>query len=892
MSRLRAWVLRLMGTASGRRREQEFANELDSHLQLHVDGNLRRGLTAEQARREALMKLGGVEQTKELYRERRGLPWLETLLQDLRFSTRALRRNPGFCAVVVATIALGIAANTAIFSVINSVLLRRLPYGNSENLVILWENDFRYHKEHNTVSPPDFLDWQAENDIFTEMAATADQRSNLTGNGEPEQVVVQYVSVNFFSVLGVTPILGPGFIPQNGFDGKDDVVVLSNALWKRRFGADPAIIGKQINVNAHLRTVVGIAPATFDWYIKERTLTGGRPQMWAPLVLPKEFADRKQTGRFLTVVARLKPGITPRQAQSRMDAIAQRLAVQYPEYNANWGVTVVPLREQLSGDLRPALLVLFGAVTLVLLIACANVSSLLLSRAVSREHEVAIRTALGANRWRIAKQLLTESVLLAAVGGALGAALAFWGTNVLLAVSPKNLLDLRTISLDSRLLAFAAAVSVLSGVLFGFVPSYLSARAAIAETLKEGARSATPGRGRRMLLRTFVVAQMALALILLAGSGLLIRSFIRLSGVDPGFNANRLLTFTVALPSSKYSKDPAVLSFFQQLLERLGKLPGVRSVTMENFPPFAGIGSATAVHILRQPLLPLDELPVSSVRLVGQDYFQTMQIPFVAGRTFSEEELAQERHVVIVNQAFVDKYMQDAPPLGQKAAIYMKSLEESGNPPCEIIGVVGNVHLTGLDDAAEPIVYWPHPELVYTRMTILIRTNTDPLALVSAAREQLRQLDPEQPMANIATMEQLLGDSLARSRFTMLLLGIFAAAALVLASVGLYGAISFNVTQRTQEIGIRTALGAQSGDVKRMVIKEGVLLAVLGVIIGSAGALSVTRFLSAFLYHVGSADPLTFTAVALLLAAVALLASYIPARRAARVDPLVALRYE
>jgi putative ABC transport system permease protein len=892
MNSLRSLLSRIAALFTKPRADRDLDAEMQSHLALHIEDNLRRGMTPQQARREALIKLGGLEQTKQAVRERRNLPWLETLLQDVRFGARMLRKNPGFAAIAVLTMALGIGANTAIFSVIDLVLLAPVPYKDAERLVILWENNQQRSKLDNVVSPPDFLDWQSQSDVFTCMAAMADSQRNLTGNGDPEQVVVQYVSVNFFDVLGVQPFLGPGFSPENGQDGKDDVMVLSYGFWKQHFAADPATVGKKININGTLRTIVGIAPEKFDWFIKPGSLTARKPQMWSPFVFPKAFSDRKNVGRFLTVVARLKPGITQVRAQSEMDAIASRIAREDPDNNGHWGVTVVPLRQQLSGDLRPALFVLLGAVGLVLLIACANVSSLLLARAAAREREVAIRVAMGAGRWRVARQLLTESVLLSLAGGALGGLLAFWGTNALLAASPANLLDLRSVSVDTRLLMFAGALSVLSGLLFGFLPSYLSTDSAISESLKEGSRSATAGKHRRLLRSAFVVTQMALALILLAGSGLLIRSFIRLVGVAPGFDANNLLTFTVTLPQSKYAKDPATLSFFQNLLPRLAKLPGVRSVSMDSYPPFAGQGAGTTVHILGEPERPASEFPVASVRVVGPDYFPTMGIPLRAGRTFNAEELATERHVVIVNQAFVRQYLPGKNPLGRKLVIFMKSLEESANSPSEVIGVVGDVHLMGLDDTADPIVYWPHPELAYTRMTVLVRTATQPLAQVPAIRDTLQQLDSELPMANVATMEDLLSDSLARARFTMRLLGIFAAMALILAAVGIYGVIAFNVTQRTQEIGIRTALGAQARDVFRMILGEGLRLTILGVAIGIFGAFLTTHFLASLLYNTGATDPITFAAVAALLAFVALAACYIPASRATRVDPLVALRYE
>ncbi len=575
-----------------------------------------------------------------------------------------------------------------------------------------------------------------------------------------------------------------------------------------------------------------------------------------------------------------------------MNRIAARIAEEYPDFNAYWGANVVSVRDQISGDLRPALLILLGAVAFVLLIACANVSSLLLARAASREREIAVRTAMGASPWRIARQLLTESVLLALIGGAIGIALAVWGTSLLLAASPENLLDLRSIPIDLRVLAFAAGSTLLAGLLFGVLPSYISSHSGISETLKEGGRGSSAGKQRGFARSAFVVAQMCLALVLLAGSGLLIRSFVRLVGVDPGFDASHLLTFKVSLPTSKYPKDKALLTFFQQLVARVSQLPGVRSASMCSFPPFTGLGSATGVHVLSQPERSLMDLPEAAVRIIGADYFSTMQIPLLSGRTFNEQELSEERHVVVINQAFADQVLKGVNPLGQKAVIYMKSLKESENTPSEIIGVVGDVRQMGLDTPAEPTVYWPHPELVLSEMTFVVRTEKDPLALVSAVRGELQQMDPEQPMAAISTMDQLLAGTLSRSRFTMLVLGVFAALALVLACVGIYGVIAYSVTQRTQEFGIRMALGANRRDVFRLVLGQGTRLTLLGIGIGIVAALVVTRLMATLLYGVSATDPLTFTAVALLLALVAVAACYIPARRATRVDPIVALRYE
>jgi putative ABC transport system permease protein len=874
------------------RLDHDLDDELRSHIEMRAADNLAAGMSPEEANCEAQKRFGNTALLKEDTREVDVVAWLDETARDFRHAIRMLRRSPGFTVVSVLTLTLGIGANTAIFSVINSVLLRPLPYHDPDNLVMVWESNSQHANSHNTVSPPNFLDWQSRNTVFSSMSFIFDERDNLTGNGDPEEVVVQDVSLNFFSLLGVNPLLGPGFTPENGQPGHGNVVIFSYGLWKEHFAGDPAIVGKSILLNGHPQTIVGVAPQDFNWFIKDGSLTGAKPQMWSPFVFPQAFHDHKQIGRFMTVAARLKPGVTHSQAQTEMSTIAARLEQEDPDFDGHWGVNVVSLRDQISGDLRPALLILFGAVAFVLLIACANISSLLLARAASREREMAIRTAIGASRWRIARQLLMESLLLALIGGGIGVALAVWGTNALLAASPRNLLDLRAVSMDLRVLLFGVAATFLAGLLFGFLPSYISAHSRISETLKEGGRGSSSASRRALARNAFVVAQLGLALVLLTGSGLLIRSFVRLIGVDPGFDTAHLLTFKIALPGAKYSADQLCITFFQQLLARISAVPGVRSASMESFPPLTGLGAATGVRLLSQPSLALSDLPVANVRVVGPEYFATMSIPLRAGRLFSAQELVQEKHVTIINQAFADKYLHGVNPLGQKAVIYMKSDAVAEKQPSEIIGVVGDVHQLGLDTAPEPTVYWPHSELVMSGMTILVRTSNDPLALLSTIRNQLQQLDPELPMAAVTTMDQLLADSLSRSRFTMLLLGIFAAVALVLAAVGIYGLIAYSVTQRTQELGIRIALGAQRRDVLRLVLVQGTRLTLLGVAIGVLAAVALSRLLSTLLFGVSATDPLTFAGVAGLLVIIALLACFIPARRATRVDPMVALRYE
>jgi putative ABC transport system permease protein len=870
-------------------------NEMDEELRAHIEDRARdleqSGLPRPEAERRARIEFGGFQKSKEECREAIGTHLVEALAQDIRYGLRMLRKSPGFTTVGVLTLALGIGANTAIFSVIEGVLLVPPPYYEPGRLAVLWENDQR-HTPHNVVAPPDFLDWQKESSDFAGMAATGDERDNMTGAGEPEQVAVQLVTANFFSVLGVKPVLGRGITEENGVAGKDNVVVLSYAFWKSRFGGDPRIIGQTIELNGQVQSIVGVAPRDFTWFIREGSLTGERPEMWSPFVFPASFRDRAQVGRFLTVVGRLNDGVTFSEAQAQMSTIASRLAAAYPDFNRHWGVTVVRLGEQLTGPLRPALLILLGAVGFVLLIACANVSSLLLARATGRQREMAMRTALGASRWRLARQLLTESMLLAALGGALGTMLANWGTNALLAASPKNLLGLSAVSIDWRVLGFATAATFVAGLLFGFLPSYVATHSAIGESLKQSGRGMAGGKRGADTRSAFVVAQMALALVLLVGSGLLVRSFVTLLAVDPGFQPDHLLTFKVALPGKTYPTDQAGQAFFRRLLDRVRVTPGVNSVTMENFPPLTGLGAATAVHILSQPKVPQPEMPVANVRVVGPYYFQVMEIPLVAGRTFSATENAEARHVVIVNRAFVDDCLHGANPLGQQAVIYMKSDAESEKTPSTIVGVVGNVRQMGLDQPARATVYWPYPELLYSHMSLIVRTSGDPLAVVSPIRGELHQLDPNLPLASLATMDQLLANSLSRARFTMELLVAFAAIALGLAAVGIYGVMASGVALRTQEIGVRMALGAQRRDVMRLVLGKGTWIALAGVGIGLVASLALTRLMASLLYKVSPTDPETFVEVAVALIGVALLACYVPARRAMRVDPMVALRHE
>ena len=807
-----------------------------------------------------------------------------TIWQDVRFGVRVLWKTPGFTLVAIIALALGIGANTAIFSVVNAVLLRALPYRHAGRLVVVWEHKRGSEKEHNVVSPADFLDWRDQAQSFDDMAAFADVRVNLTGAGAPVEIPAQVSTGNLFALLGADAALGRAYTTADEAPGHDDVVVLSDELWRRQFGGDPGIVGKTLTMNGHAVTVLGVMPPGFKWFIKENSLGGKPAELWTP----RQWTDRRRVGRFLSVAARLKPGVTPAQAQAEMDTIAARFEQQYPDFSKNWGVRVVPLRTQLAGELRRPLLVLLGAVAFVLLIACANVANLMMARAAARSKEIAIRTALGAARARVVRQLLTESVLLALVGGVVGLLLALWGVDVLVALSPPNLISRAEVGLSLPVLAFTFGVSLVTGIVFGLLPALEAARSDPHEALKETGRSNTGSPRSRRLRGAFVVAEVALALVLLVGAGLMMKSFLRLQAVNPGFDPQNLLTMRVVLPRAKYPDDAKRVAFFRQAVERMRALPGVRSAAVVDYLPFAGLGSATGFTIEGRPAPPAGNDQVTDVRMSDEHYFSAMNIPVVSGRTFTEQEAMENRHVVVINQALAHKYFPGTDPIGQRLVIDMKEKNE----PDEVIGVVGDAKYMTLETEPRAMVYWPHPQLANSAMTIVLRTAGDPLSLAPTAQQVIQAIDKDQPVADVRTAASWIDESVARTRFGTLLLNVFAAVALLLAAVGLYGVMAYNVTQRTHEIGIRMALGARPVDVFKLVVGQGMLLALVGVALGLGGAFALTRLLVSLLYEVSATDPVVFAGLALLLAGVAFVACYVPARRATKVDPMVALRYE
>ena len=859
--------------------EQELSDELSAYVELLTEKYMKGGMSKEEARRAALVETGGVEQVKEEVRAGRTGFGLETFMQDLRYGLRSLLKKPGFTATAVIALALGIGANTAIFSVINGVLLRSLAYANPDSIVMVWERSVARSDHRNVVSPANFLDWQKQSTSFAHMAAIAEQRVNLTGGtGEPEEIKVQVVTQPFFAALGVQPLVGRSFIPEEDRVGNDLVIVLSDELWRNRFGADPAIVGKQVTISGRQRTVIGVMPPGFHFL-------DNQVKAWLPFALDPAVNYREASGRYLRVVARLKPGVSLQQAQAEMTGIARQLEQMHVKYNTGWGVNVVPMHEQVVGEIRPILIVLLAAVAFVLLIACANVANLLLSRAASRQRELALRAALGASRMRLVRQMLTESLLLAVMGGVVGVFLAYWGIRLLIAFGPDNIPRLSEITIDPRVLAFTFGISLLTGVLFGLVPALQASRPDLNDALKEGSRGSTGGRSRT-LRNVFVVAEVSLALVLLIGAGLMIRSFMRLQSVQTGFQPENVLTMRVQLPRAKYAEPHQKVEFFKQAEQRIAALPGVQSVGAISYLPLTGPAARDGFKIVGQPDPAPGQEPPCEVRVITPTYFQAMGIPLLKGRLLDQRD-GKEPKVLLINETLAKRYFPNEDPIGKRIAVSWSDGEID-----EIVGVVGDIREGALNKDPEPAVYWPHPREPYGGMALVVRASGDAARLGTAVQKEIRALDPEQPVADVRTMEQVIARSIARPRFNMLLLAIFAGVALLLASVGLYGVMNYSATQRIHEVGIRMALGATRTDIMRLIVGNGMLLTLIGIAIGVAASIGLTRVMQSFLFGIGATDAVTFIGVSALLIVVALLANYIPAHKATRVNPTIALRYE
>ena len=815
-------------------------------------------------------------------------------VRDLQYGARLLWKAPGFSAVALAALALGMGATTAIFSAVDAVLLRPLPCREPQQLVVVWEKSAAQNRFHLPVAPLNFRQWQQQNHSFESMAAIQDIHFNLTGgpNGhiEPEEVRAELVSAELFPLLGVQPVIGRAFLPEEDQPGRSNFVLLSHRLWQRHFGADRSIPGKTIRLRDQNYTVVGVLPAAFAVLGSGSTqypILDPLADVYVPIAL-NIGNPRVAAGRSLKVVARLKPGMGIEQARTEMETIGGGLERSNPALNTGWRPSLFTYREELVGKVHQALLVLLGAVGFLLLMACTNVANLLLARGSSRRKEIAIRNALGAGRGRIVLQLLSESLLLSLVGGVLGLILARGGMAVLARLAADSIPQLAEARLDARLFLFALGVSVVTGVLFGMAPAIQVSGAHLNAALTEGGRGGTTGRRGRAMRSFLVIVELTLSVVVLIGAGLLIRSFVRLRSTDPGFQPSGVLTFRLLLGGSRNASPARRISFVRQVGERMAQLPGVRAVGGANWLPLTGLYGGTTFTVDGQPAPPTDQRPVGLIRSVTPSYFRAMGIPLVAGREFTDSDTAESPPVIVVNQMLARRFWPQGQPLGGHLVL----LDVPNRPVPEIVGVVGDVKSEGVENEDRPTIYGPYPQLPFVTIVLVLRTAGPPLSLASTVEREVHQLDPEQPVADVRSMESLVDQSIAGSRFNAVLLGVFAAIAFLLAAVGIYGVISYDVSERTHEIGLRMALGAQSRDIMRLVLGQGARLAAFGIAAGLSAAVALTRLMVTMLYGVQATDAYTFAAISVLLGTVALVACYVPARRAMALDPVTALRHE
>ena len=862
-----------------RQNDRELDDEVRAYVETLAEEKMREGMTPEEARRAARLELGGIEQVKEEVRDIRTGAWLDSLLQDLHYGARMLRKNPAFTAIALLTLALGIGANTAIFSVVNAVLLRPLPYANPQQLIAIKESSQRVGV-HST-SYPDFLDWRTQSKTISQMALLNNRAFNLSGVAQPENIEGYAVSPNCLSLLGVRPFLGRDFLPSEEVPGTAPVVMMSYALWQSHLGANPDAIGKTITLDGRSFTIVGVLPPNFR--LDDKTDAIAPVGIWGA-----DMMDRGDRGD-MEALGRLAPGSTFQQARAELDTIAINLQKTYPVLNAGVGISVTTLRDQLVGDTRPAILVLFGAVVFVLLIACVNVANLFLVRGAARSKEIAVRQACGASRRRVVRQMLTESFLLAAIGGVLGILVGALGVIGLKHLISTDMLQGINIAVDRNVMLFTAAMVVLVAIAFGLVPAWQASQPRVQETLKEGGRSATSSPAQHRLRGVLAMAETALALILLVGAGLMMKSMYRLLKVNPGFQSDRVLTMEMDLRTAQYSKSPARINFWQQLLEKVRAIPGVENAAIGTAVPLTGSHNRADITIEGIPVLDIGTFPHPDYHYISADYTRVLNIPLMHGRNFSGADTETAALVGLINTTMARRYWPKEDPVGKR---FHWGRPGSKDPWITIVGVVGDTKLYGLANPSRLEIYLPFRQEPQTDMYLILRSAVDPASLTSSVRSAVAAIDRDQPVFSVITMRQLLDNSVSTPHLTLVLLGLFSGLALVLAAIGIYGVISHSVQQRTHEIGIRMALGAQRSNVLRLVVGQGVILAAVGIVIGITAALGLMRLITSLLFGVSPDDPLTFTAAALVLLFVAIAACYIPARRAIAVDPMNALRYE
>jgi predicted permease len=864
--------------------ERDLDDEIRLHLDLETEKNIRAGMTPEEARRQARIAFGGIEATKEAHREARGVSWLEDGVADVRYALRAFRHSPVLATAAVVTLAVGIGANTAIFSAVNAVMLRPLPFANADRLVSLGEDNPEFHWHHGQVAPANMLDWKDQVPAFADVAAYVDYTTTttLTGEGEPQLLRSAQVTGNFFSVLGVDARLGRTLRPEETWQPSALVEVISDRLWRDEFGADPGIVGRSIELSGHRGEVIGVMPPGFAF--PNENVDVWFPVGWNPDDRAKTYFRR---AHWLGAVARLKPGVSLPEADAQFQAVVRRLQREYPATNRVMGADMMRLHDAMIGDARRPLLVLLGAVTLVLLIACANVGNLLLVHAAGHEREAALRLALGAGRGRLVRQALTESLVLAVLGGAVGALLGVWGTRVLMALRPPNLLRVHDLGVDWAVLGYVSLLALATGLLFGVAPAVWSGRRLPAEALKEGGRAGSRSSRVRRWGDTLVVAEVALALMLTVGAGLLVRSFRQLERVPPGFDGKGVLTVTAALPGARYDTPEKVLGFWSEIVRRARALPGVSAAAVTSNLPLTPSGWTSGFSIAGRTA----DIAADVVhREVGPGYFATMRVPLLRGRTFTDADRGDAPLVVVINKSFARKYFPSEDPVGHRIAF--DRVPDSTSFWRTIVGVVGDEHQTSLTQEPRIEVIAPVVQDVRQGMTLLLRTAGDPAGLAPAARRLVAELDPKLAIASVATMEEVQSRSLATQRFLMTLLLAFAGVGLLLAVIGVYGVIAQVAKGRTREMGIRIALGAKTADVRWLVVRHGLRLAAAGLAIGLTGALLGTRAMRVLLYAVTPGDPVTFLTVPALLIVTAAAASWLPAARASRADPVTALRIE